>query len=156
MTFQAKGRTLDSVGAQRVLRTALFYGGIVSLAIAFAGGAFGVFFVGWWVLPSILIGVSGATFFLGLTALSILIANRFQTSELYGAAFFAIVLGTWIFKSVIFLGVILLLRNQPWVHSFSLFLSLIVAVLGMLVVDVVSLVRLRVSIVDERIIEEHL
>jgi hypothetical protein len=85
-----------------------------------------------------------AAVFLSITALSILIANRFIGSDLFVGLFFGIVLGGWIVKFVLFLVLAILLRDQPWINPVVLFLSLIAGVIGSLVVDMIVVFRSRI------------
>jgi len=79
----------------------------------------------------------------------ILVANRFTASPLYTTLFFVIVLGSWMLKFVLFIVIVLLLRGQPWTNGTVLFLSIVAAVIGTLVVDVVVVARTRMSYVSD-------
>jgi hypothetical protein len=56
--------------------------------------------------------------FLGFTAGTILIANRWYGDPLYVPIFFGAVMGGWL-KFVVFLVVLFLLRGQPWLNPAS-------------------------------------
>lgn len=127
-----------------VLRDVLKYGLILAGAIAIIGMLLGGLFAGWVGVTSALIGTAMAAVFLSITALSILIANRFIGSDLFVGLFFGIVLGGWIVKFVLFLVLAILLRDQPWINPVVLFLSLIAGVIGSLVVDMIVVFRSRV------------
>ena len=127
-----------------VLRDVLKYGLILAGAIAIVGMLLGGLFAGWVGVTSALIGTAMAAVFLSITALSILIANRFIGSDLFVGLFFGIVLGGWIVKFVLFLVLAILLRDQPWINPVVLFLSLIAGVIGSLVVDMIVVFRSRV------------
>ncbi|ANF33117.1 hypothetical protein A0130_16915 [Leifsonia xyli] len=127
-----------------VLRDVLKYGLILAGAIAIVGMLLGGLFAGWIGVTSALIGTAMAAVFLSITALSILIANRFIGSDLFVGLFFGIVLGGWILKFVLFLVLAILLRDQPWINPVVLFLSLIAGVIGSLVVDMIVVFRSRV------------
>ncbi|MGH1548135.1 hypothetical protein ACRAWB_02735 [Leifsonia poae] len=127
-----------------VLRDVLKYGLILAGAIAIVGMLLGGLFAGWIGVTSALIGTAMAAVFLSITALSILIANRFIGSDLFVGLFFGIVLGGWIVKFVLFLVLAILLRDQPWINPVVLFLSLIAGVIGSLVVDMIVVFRSRV------------
>ena len=127
-----------------VLRDVLKYGLILAGAIAVVGMLLGGLFAGWIGVTSALIGTAMAAVFLSITALSILIANRFIGSDLFVGLFFGIVLGGWILKFVLFLVLAILLRDQPWINPVVLFLSLIAGVIGSLVVDMIVVFRSRV------------
>jgi hypothetical protein len=132
-----------------VLRDVLKYGLILAGAIAIIGMLLGGLFAGWIGVTSALIGTVMAAVFLSITALSILIANRFIGSDLFVGLFFGIVLGGWIVKFVLFLVLAILLRDQPWINPVVLFLSLIAGVIGSLVVDMIVVFRSRVPYVSD-------
>ena len=60
---------------------------------------------------SALIGTLMAVVFLGITAASILLANRFASSDLFVGVFFGIVLGGWLLKFVVFIVLVVVLRD---------------------------------------------
>jgi hypothetical protein len=95
---------------------------------------------------SVVIGAVMAAVFLGITAASILVAIKYDI-----VAFFAIVLGAWLIKFVIFLVLAILLRDQPWINISSLFLALIAGVIGSLVVDVVVVMKTRMPYISDPI-----
>lgn len=126
-----------------VLRRALVLGGFVALGIGVVGGLIGFFVDGGVGLVSALVGTALAVIFMGVTAGTILLANRFSGSDMFVGAFFGIVLGGWMLKFVVFLVVVFVLRDQPWVNPVILFLSLIVGVIGSLIVDVMVMLKSR-------------
>jgi hypothetical protein len=126
-----------------ILRRALVVGAVFTVALIVVGGVVGYFVDSWTGVTSAVIGAAMAFVFLAITAASILIANRYYASPLFTALFFAIVLGAWLLKFVIFLVVALLLRGQDWVNTPVLFLCLIIGVIGTLVVDMVVVIRSR-------------
>ena len=58
-----------------------------------------------------LVGAALAAVFLGLTAVSILIAGRVTKGDVSNPIFFAIVLGAWLLKFIVFLVFAILLRG---------------------------------------------
>ncbi|GAB2550222.1 3-oxoacyl-ACP reductase [Leucobacter ruminantium] len=133
--------------SQPVLMRALRWGLVVTavLVAAFAG-------IGWLVsgAPGLIGGVIGTAmggFFLVLTVGSIAFANRFIESPSYLALFFAIVLGSWILKFVIFIVTSLLLRDQPWLDPVILFIGIVAAVLVSLVIDAVVIAKSRIPVI---------
>lgn len=130
--------------AAPVLKKVLLYGAILAVAIAVIGSVIGSMTVGPIGVTSALIGTAMALVFLGITALSILIAGKYNI-----AAFFGIVMGAWLLKFVLFLVLIFLLKDQPWIHTQVLFLSIVAAVVGTLVVDVVVIARSRMPYVSD-------
>ncbi|WP_374007276.1 hypothetical protein [Leifsonia sp. LS-T14] len=137
------GRPVAQPTSNPVLRDVLKYGLILAGAIAIVGMLLGGLFAGWIGVTSALIGTAMAAVFLSITALSILIANRFIGSDLFVGLFFGIVLGGWIVKFALFLVLAVVLRSQPWINPTVLFLSLIAGVIGSLVVDMIVIFRSR-------------
>ncbi|GAA2222964.1 hypothetical protein N1031_01520 [Herbiconiux moechotypicola] len=135
--------------SNRVFATILRWDALLAAAIAVVGGVIGFVADGWTGTVSALIGTAMVLVFAGVTAASILIANRFTASPLYTTLFFVIVLGSWIVKFVLFIVLVVLLRGQPWLNDLALFLSIVAAVLGTLVVDVVVVARTRLPYVSD-------
>lgn len=129
-----------------ILKRSLLYGFLYSAAIAIVGGGVAWMSVGPIGALSVVIGAVMASVFLGITAASILVAIKYDI-----VAFFAIVLGAWLLKFVIFLVLAILLRDQPWINSTSLFLALIAGVIGSLVVDVVVVMKTRMPYISDPI-----
>ena len=129
--------------SNRVFATILRFDALLALVIALVGGVIGFVVDGWAGAISALIGTVMVLVFAGITAGSILVANRFIASPIYTTLFFVIVLGSWMLKFILFIVLVLLLRGQPWANDMVLFISIVVAVLGTLVVDVVVVARMR-------------
>lgn len=127
-----------------VLRRALLRGVGFTLAVGvLAAVGFGLAF-GVTGVTSSLLGAVLAAAFLGLTAASVLIAQRFDM-----VVFFAIVMGTWILKFALFLLAVVLLRDQPWINTVSLFVTLIAGVLVSLVTDVTVVAKSRMPFASD-------
>lgn len=137
------------MSAVPILKRILAYGGILALVIAVAGSVVGFLVAGGTGVISALIGTAIAVVFLGITAASIVLATKVAHGQLLSGAFFGIVMGAWLLKFVVFFILIVLLKDQPWVQTTVLFLSLVVAVLGTLVVDVVVIARSRLGYVSD-------
>ena len=127
-----------------ILRRTLAYGFAFAAAIAVVGGVIGLLVAGPIAAWSAVIGAVMAGGFLGITALSILVAVRYDI-----VAFFGIVLGAWLLKFVAFIVAALALRDQPWINPTALFLSLIAGVISSLVVDVVVVMKTRMPYVSD-------
>ncbi|MCU1438048.1 MAG: hypothetical protein JWP66_1135 [Naasia sp.] len=132
-----------------VMRRILAWEAIVALVAAVGGAAIGWVVSGPEGLAGALIGAAMALFFLGVTAASILVANRSAGTDAFVAAFFGIVLGGWLLKFVVFLALVFLLKDQPWLDTTVLFLTIVAVVLGSLVVDVLVVARSRVPVVSD-------
>lgn len=135
--------------ASSILVRALRYGGILAIAIAVVGSIIGYLVVGWPGLVSALIGAGLTAVFMLFTAASILLAVRVTKDDPSTTLFFGIVLGVWLLKFVVFIVALLLLRNQSFINPVVMFLAIIVAVIGSLVVDVLAFVRARVPYVGD-------
>jgi hypothetical protein len=85
---------------------------------------------------------------MGITAVSILLGQRASGGSIASSVFFAIVLGSWLLKFVLFLVVAFAIRNSDSLDTVIAFSCVIAAVLGALVSDVVAISRARVPIVD--------
>ena len=126
-----------------VLRRILVYGAFLALGIMVVGAIVGGLVAGASGVVSALVGTLMAVVFMGITAGSILLANRFAGTEAAIGAFFGIVMGGWLVKFVVFLALMFLLRGQPWIQPVVLLLSIIAGVIGSLVVDVVVVMKSR-------------
>lgn len=132
-----------------ILARALVYGGILTVGIAILGSVVGYFVAGGPGLVSGLIGAGLTALFMGFTALSILLAARVSKGEASSTLFFGIVLGVWLLKFVVFIVVLVLLRNQPFIEPLVMLVAIIAAVIGSLVVDVIAYVGARVPYVGD-------
>lgn len=132
-----------------VLRRILVYGAVLALAIAVVGAIIGGIVAGGIGVVSALIGTVIAVLFMGITAASILVANRYAGRESAVGAFFGIVMGGWLLKFVLFLVLVIVLKDQPWVQPVVLFLSIIAGVIGSLVVDTVVVLKSRMTYVSD-------
>ncbi len=146
MTSSAAPRPSSAAPA---LRLSLLYGGALTFAIAIVGSVVGALVAELPGLVSALIGAGMAFVFLGLTAASILVADRVTGSDLLSPAYFGIVIGSWILKFIAFLALVITLRDAPLVEPTVLFITLVVAVVGGLVTDIVAVSRSRVPYVSD-------
>jgi hypothetical protein len=132
-----------------VLSRALRYGGIWALIVAVGAGLIGLAVAG---IPGLIGGLLGAVLagvFLGMTAGSMLIAGRVTKGDLGSPVFFAIVLGVWFVKLVVFLVVTIVLRGDTWLSPAVFGFAVIAAVVGSLATDVIAYVRARVPYVSD-------
>jgi hypothetical protein len=132
-----------------VLRRALAWGGLLAAIILVVSAVLGLVFAGVPGLLGALIGTLMAVVFMGITAASILLANRFAGSDLFVGAFFGIVLGGWLLKFVVFIVLVVLLRDASWLDTTVLFLSLVAGVIASLVVDVLVVAKSRLPYVSD-------
>lgn len=132
------------MSAVPVLKKILLWGGLLALVLVVVGSIVGYAVAGWAGVAGALIGTAMAVVFLAITALSILIATRYGL-----AVFFGIVMGAWILKFILFLVLVFLLKDQAWLQPTVMFVCLVVAVVGTLVVDVVVIARSRMPYVSD-------
>lgn len=140
---------MSDLSSTPLLRTALVWSGIVALVLAVVGAVVGLLVAGGPGLWSALVAVLMAAVFLAFTIVSILIANRFYGDPLYVPIFFGAVMGGWILKFVVFLVVLFLLRDQPWLTPMVFLVALVVSIVASLVVDVVVMMRMRMPAVSD-------
>lgn len=132
-----------------ILKRILVYGGILAAAIAIVGSVVGFFVAGGIGVISALVGTVMAVVFLGITAGSILLATRVAKGDLLNVAFFGIIMGAWLLKFVIFIVLLLVVKDQPWVQTQIVFICVVAAVVGTLVVDIVVVSRSRLPYVSD-------
>ena len=129
-----------------LLTRSLRYGAVVAVAAAVLGGGSGWLVAGAPGLAGGLLGAALSAAFLGLTAVSILVAGRATKGDLTSPGFFGIVLGIWTLKLILFFVLSLWLRTQDWLDPAVFGLTAIGAVLGSLVADAIAFQRSRVPL----------
>jgi len=150
MTHLNAGNETRAVpSSQPVLARALRVAALVGVIQLVLLSALGFVIAGMPGLIGALLGSALSVVFLGLTAASILIGNRFVGSDFFVVIFFVIVLGTWLLKFAGFIIAALLLRDQPWLNPTVLFVSIIIGVLVSLIVDVVVVAKSRLPYVSD-------
>lgn len=137
------------VSSNPILRRTLIWSAVSMAVLAIVAGAIGLLVGGTEGLVSGLLGVVLAMLFLGITALSILIANRWFGDPLYVQLFFAIVLGGWLLKLGLFVLIMIVLSGQPWIEPMVFFLSIVTGVVATLVIDVIVITRMRLPHVSD-------
>jgi len=126
-----------------LFKNVLLLGSILISAIALVGSIIGFLGFGGRGVLSALIGAAMATVFVSLTATSVWFGSRLSL-----AGFFAIVLGGWILKLVLFLILVVLLRNSDFIVGGVIFFTLVSAVLGSLAVDAWVFTRSRIPLIS--------
>ncbi len=133
----------------RIYTRILRYGALLALAIAVIGCLVGGLTVGPTGVAGALVGTALALLFTGMTAASILLAFKASGGNMISGAFFGIVLGGWLLKFIIFIVLVVLLKDAVWVDRYVLFFALVAGVVGSLVVDVVVVMRSRLPYVSD-------
>lgn len=137
------------VSSTPILRRTLIWSAVATGVLAVIAGGVGYLVAQSSGLVSGLLGVLIAAFFLAITGISILVANRWYGEPLYVQLFFAIVLGGWLLKLGVFFLVMVLVSGQPWIHPTVFLLSIVAGVLMSLVIDVVVLMKMRLPVVSD-------
>ena len=128
----------------------------IAIAIlAVVGGVVGYLVSGVSGMVSGLLGAAMWLVFLTLTSLSIHFAIRATKDDPGSPLFFAIVLGSWVLKLVLFVVLAIWMRAQPWLDPTVFFVTVIVAVVGSLVFDVIAFQRARVPYVGDVELPQH-
>jgi hypothetical protein len=65
------------------------------------------------------------------------------------------VLGSWVLKLVLFVVLAIWMRAQPWLDPTVFFVTVIIAVVGSLVFDVIAFQRARVPYVGDVELPQH-
>lgn len=142
MNYQRRTATI-------IMRETLKWACIIIGILAVVAAGVGYLVAGLNGLWSGLAGVLLAGLFFGLTALMMLIAARLPGDQLMSTAYFAVVMGGWFVKVIVFIIGMLVLRVQPWIVPWVFFFSAIAGALASLIVDIVVFARVRVPYVGE-------
>ncbi|CAB4625357.1 unannotated protein [freshwater metagenome] len=119
-------------------QTALLTGLIASL-----GSVGGYFVEGINGVVSALIGSALAFLFGSLTVISMLIGRKLSL-----AGFFGVVMGGWLVKLIGFALLARALQGAEFVNGPVLFLTLVAAILGSLVIDSIAVLSARIPVVE--------
>ncbi|MFD1716000.1 hypothetical protein ACFSBZ_16115 [Amnibacterium flavum] len=134
-----------------LLKRTLVLGAALAVAIVVIGGIIGFTVAGAPGFVGAAIGAVVAAVFLGLTAVSIILAVRATGGDMLKPAFFGIVLGGWMVKFVAFLVLVLTLRSADWLNPVAFFFAVVAAVIGSLAIDVYVFATSRMPYVDAKL-----
>jgi hypothetical protein len=132
-----------------LLTRALRYGALVAVVVAIGSAAIGLLVAGTPGLVGGLVGAAMSFLYLGLTAVSMLVGGRASRGDGTSPVFFGVVLGFWLIKLIVFVIAAIWLRGQDWLDPGVFAGTVIVAVLGSLVADIVAFVRARIPYVSD-------
>ena len=138
-----------TVSSTPVLRAALLWGSIIgglAVVIAALAGFLSAQMPGLW---SGVLGAAVGAIFPALTALSILVANRWFGSPAFLQIFFGTVMGAWIVKFVLVIVLLLVLVRLAWVVPLVFYFALVATAVASLVVDLMVLRKIRVPSASE-------
>lgn len=111
--------------------------------IAIIGGLIGFLVSGANGLVSALIGATIAFLFSIMTIISVFIGSKLDIT-----GFYAVVLGGWLVKIVIFGIILVALRGAEFIDGPLLFATVVVTIIGTLAVDSLAALRARIPAVD--------
>lgn len=134
------------MNANQIFTRVLRYTGILAAVLLILGGIAGYLISGTEGLLSAVIGTGLAVVFSALTAASLIAAIRFDIG-----GFFGIVMGSWLVKMVVFVVLLVVLRGHPFIEPLTLFVSMVVALVGTTVIDAVVVVRARMPYVSDSV-----
>jgi fructose-specific phosphotransferase system IIC component len=132
-----------------LLTRALRYGGLVAALVAVGAAAIGLAVAGAPGLTGGLVGAAMSFVYLGLTAVSMLVGGRAARGDGTSPVFFGVVIAFWLLKLIVFVIAAVWLRGQDWLDPAVFAGTVIVAVLGSLIADVVAFVRARIPYVSD-------
>jgi hypothetical protein len=113
-------------------------------AIALVGGLIGFLVAATAGLLSALIGAAMALVFVSMTALSVWLGGKLSLG-----GFFGVVLGGWIAKLLMFIGLVLLLKGATFIVGPILFVCIVVSVIGSLALDAIVVFKTRIPTVGK-------
>lgn len=126
-----------------VFSKVLKFGAILIAGIAVLGGSISFFAAGLPGLYGALIGSTIALVFVSLTALSVLFGGKLNLG-----GFYAVVLGGWLLKVVLFIAIIAILNRVDGLNRVAIFATLVASVLGSLAVDAFVVTKAKIPVVS--------
>jgi hypothetical protein len=129
--------------AQTVFTKVLKVGSVLIASIAVVGAGLSFVFAGAPGFFGALIGAGIALVFVSFTALSVLIGGKLSLG-----GFYAVVLGGWLLKIILFIGLLVVLRDVEGLNRVALFVTLVASVLGSLAVDAYVATKARIPAVS--------
>lgn len=129
--------------AQTVFAKVLKLGSILIGTIALVGSGIGFFAAGLPGLFGALAGSAIALIFVSLTALSVKFGAKLNLG-----GFYAVVLGGWLLKVILFIGAIALLKKIEGLNGVAIYVTLVASVLGSLAVDAFVVTKSKIPAVS--------
>lgn len=133
--------TQHTLGSGQLFKRVLVWGAALIGGIAVIASVLGFLLVGQKGLVSALIGAAMALIFVSLTALSVWVGGKFSLG-----GFFAMVMGGWLLKVVLFLVLVAMLKHATFINGPTLFLTLVASILGSLGIDSLVFFRARLPL----------
>jgi hypothetical protein len=135
----------------QVVRKALFWGAVWTSLVGIVASVVGALVAELAGMLGALVGVAIGFGFLALTPLSIILGLKAGRGNMLEPGFFAVVLGMWLVKFVVFIALIFWLGDLTWAHRETLFLTIVASLTAGLTTDVVVMVRSRMPYVEVRL-----
>ena len=132
-----------STNADQLFKKVLAQTALLTGLIATLGSLGGYFVEGTNGVVSALIGAALAFAFGALTVVSMLVGRRLPLS-----GFFAVVMGGWLVKLIGFAILARVLQGADFINGPVLFLTLVAAILGSLVIDSIAVLSARIPVVE--------
>ena len=128
-----------SSASEQLFTRILKQGALLIGAIAVLGGVIGFFVASVAGLASALIGAAMALVFVSMTALTVWLGGKLSLG-----GFFGVVLGGWIFKLLLFIGLVLVLKGATFIVGPILFICIVISVIGSLALDAIVVLKTRI------------
>ncbi len=139
---------MSTVTPQKVVKRALFWGVISTSIVVIVASVIGALVAELSGMLGALAGGAVGFLLLALTPLSIIWGFKAGGGSVLAPGFFAVVLGVWLAKFVIFIALIFLLGDLSALHRETLFLTIVASLLVGLVTDLIVVLRSRMPYVD--------
>jgi hypothetical protein len=133
----------SSTSADQLFKKVLGQTALLTGLIASLGSLAGYFVEGMNGVVSALIGSGLAFVFGALTVVSMIIGRKLSL-----AGFFGVVMGGWLFKLIGFALLARSLQGAEFINGPVLFLTLVAAILGSLVIDSIAVLSARIPVVE--------
>lgn len=131
-----------STSADQLFKKVLAQTALLTGLIASLGSLAGFFVEGQNGVISALIGSALAFVFGALTVISMLVGRKLSL-----AGFFGVVMGGWLVKLIGFALLARALQGAEFINGPALFLTLVAAILGSLVIDSIAVLSARIPVV---------
>lgn len=132
-----------STSAEQLFKNVLGQTALLTGLISSLGSLAGYFVEGMNGVVSALIGAGLAFAFGALTVVSMIIGRKLSL-----AGFFGVVMGGWLIKLVGFALLARSLQGAEFINGPVLFLTLVAAILGSLVIDSIAVLSARIPVVE--------
>ncbi len=133
----------SSTSADQLFKKVLGQTALLTGLIASIGSLAGYFVEGMNGVVSALIGAGLAFAFGALTVVSMIIGRKLSL-----AGFFGVVMGGWLIKLIGFALLARSLQGAEFINGPVLFLTLVAAILGSLVIDSIAVLSARIPVVE--------